>query len=81
MIITDSGVINFMVFSELKMSDKIEILYLGSSIVTFIITMLGIFSVSIFGFSREFWIVLDYIYATAKIIQLIIVIKGKVFDL
>lgn len=80
MIITDSGVFNFMILTSLKASDNISILYLGSSIVTFIITMFGIISVTTSGFPRDFWIVLDYIYATAKIIQLIVVIKDKAFN-
>ena len=76
MIIADSGVINIIMSAEIK-SDTAEIIYLASCIVTFIITMLGIISEFSFGFSREFWIVLDYIYATAKIIQLKIVSKDN----
>ncbi len=80
MVYADSGVFNFIhAPSHLAMSDTTEKIYLVSCIVTLIITMLGIISETTSGFSRDFWIVLDYIYATAKIIQLIIVIKGKAF--
>lgn len=76
MIVTDSGGFNLVVLSDTKRRPyNTDILYLGVCIVTFIITMLGIISMIKSGFPREFWIVLDFIFATAKIIQLIIVSK------
>lgn len=72
MIMTDSGMLNIMNGPE-----KCWKLYMGSSIVTFIITILGFFSLQKkYSFSWELWIGLCLIFATAKIIQLI----AKIID-